>query len=275
MRINVLLSKKSISILLGAAFFLALALIVYYYWKRDCSGCYEIETKHFNYVIYNDLPKSIVSNIDRKLEENRSDLLNYFNLNSMNNVTVRIWGDKENYLSEQEIETGGRYRWSAGYVTNKRGASPGELRLLGSTKDLPSVALHEFVHLVTLEVNPKFANDPRWLWESIAIYKSEQQWKYAGNPGLIRSRFDAVAQSLFAGDTLAIYEIGFTIGEFIEKKWGKKGLIALINSNGNFNVVSEKSTEQIFLEWKEFVYERYFRGAEELPNKLLQPTFFP
>lgn len=90
MRINVLSSKKSISILLGTAFFLALALIVYYYWKRDCSGCYEIEMKHFNYVIYNDLPKSIVSNIDRKLEGNRSDLLNYFNLNSMKNVTVRI-----------------------------------------------------------------------------------------------------------------------------------------------------------------------------------------
>ena len=34
--------------------------------------------------------------------------------------------------------------------------------------------VHEFAHCVSLQVNPRIANNPRWLWESVAIYESRQ-----------------------------------------------------------------------------------------------------
>lgn len=141
----------------------------------------------------------------------------------------------------------------------EQGAKAGELRLFAGRQDLPETALHEFVHLVTLEINPSFANSPRWLWEAIAIYKSEQQRKYAEDPNSIRNRFESMAQRLQEGrDAGVIYEVGYTIGEFIENTWGQEVLISLIKSSGDFSVLTEKSLDQVFLEWKGFVNKKYF-----------------
>ena len=36
---------------------------------------------------------------------------------------------------------------------------------------LIEAAVHEFAHGVSLHVNPRFGNNPRWLWEAVAIYE--------------------------------------------------------------------------------------------------------
>ncbi|MFO1368448.1 MAG: hypothetical protein U1F46_05580 [Marinagarivorans sp.] len=245
-------------ILIGAVLLISALAIITFMRGETCGDCYEVDKGEFRYLIYNDLPKSIVSNIHEALKDKKAELLNEFNLSTMETVTVRIWGDQEAYLSEQERALGKRYPGSGGYVTLKNGSKPGELRLFGGDKNISNTALHEFVHLVTLELNPSFANNPRWLWESIAIYKSEQHWKYAKKPGLTRNRFEYMSQSLMMGDTGSIYEIGYTIGEFIENSWGNEAFSLLIKSNGDFISVTKKPIDQIFLEWKEFVIKKYY-----------------
>lgn len=246
-------------ILLGAVLLISAIAIILFVRSATCGDCYEVDKGEFRYVIYDNLPKSIVPNIHKVLKDKKSELLSDFNLSSMETVTVRVWGNEEAYLSEQKSAIGKRYPGSKGYVTLKKGSKPGELRLFGGGKNISNTALHEFVHLVTLEVNPSFANNPRWLWESIAIYKTEQQWKYAEKPGLIRNRFEYMAQTLMMGETGSIYEIGYTIGEFIEGSWGNEAFSSLIKSNGDFSSVTDRPIDQIFLEWKEFVIRKYYQ----------------
>ena len=35
--------------------------------------------------------------------------------------------------------------------------------------------VHELAHCVSLRVNPRIGNNPRWLWESVAVYEAGQQ----------------------------------------------------------------------------------------------------
>jgi hypothetical protein len=82
---------------------------------------------------------------------------------------------------------------------------------------------------------------------AIAVYKSAQPWKYASSPQLIRNRFDGLAQELSLNyETEAIYEVGYTIGEYIEKTWGERALGELIKSNGDFSVLTDTSFNEVF-----------------------------
>jgi len=59
------------------------------------------------------------------------------------------------YYGEQARFFGTRYQ-ATGYIT-----SPTELRLLAGG-NLSTNVVHEFTHAVSLNMNPRFANNPRW-----------------------------------------------------------------------------------------------------------------
>ncbi|HEY7773771.1 MAG TPA: hypothetical protein VIC26_11360, partial [Marinagarivorans sp.] len=227
--------------------------------KDRCRGCYRVDKGEFYYVIYDGLPSSIIPAINASLLESKPKLLDRFNISAMSPVVVRIWGNKEKFLAEQEATIGVRHPESTGYVTFKQGDKAGEMRLLNLVGETAKTAVHELAHLVTLEVNPSFANNPRWLWESLAIYATEPRWERAQFFNSHRNLFDAMAQELFEGrDTGSIYSIGYTIGEYIEATWGREALISLIQSNGDFSVVTQKSLAEVFSDWRQFVAARYF-----------------
>ncbi|SMF15614.1 hypothetical protein SAMN02745866_01023 [Alteromonadaceae bacterium Bs31] len=237
----------------------SIAVVIFTDKSNACEGCYVLDKGEFKYIIYDNIPKHTILGLHQSLLANKPHLLKSFNLHAVPKITLRVWANEEAYLLEQENTIGSRYPGSRGYVTLPQGVMAGELRLFKGSHDLNKTALHEFVHLLTLEVNPSFANNPPWLWEAIAIYKSEHQWKYAEAPDLIRSRFDNMLKGLYEGrDTAAIYELGYTIGEYIENTWGQEALVLLIQSNGDFSVLSDKPLKQVFLDWQGFVKEKYF-----------------
>lgn len=244
--------------------------------NEECNGCYRVDKGKFVYILYDDLPVSIVTDVNHELANNRKQLLEYFELNDMSKVVVRIWGNEANFLAEQEEAIGQRYPGSFGYVLPISDEVTREIRLLQKNQVLSRTALHEYVHLITLEVNPKFANNPRWLWEAIAIYKSEKYWKYAATPHLVRNRFDSLTQELYLSyETGAIYEIGYTIGEYIKKTWGDQAFVKLIHSNGDFAGLTDKPIDEILQDWKEFVETAYFSSsqADKANDALLRPIF--
>ncbi len=226
----------------------------------QCKEYYVLHKGDFKFVAYGKISKPSIIDIHDKLKNKKDQLLEYFNLNSMSNVTVKIWSNEQSYLSEQEKAIGAKYPGSTGYVVRQYYPKNNEIRLLNNSQNLAQTALHEFVHLVTLEVNPQFGNNPRWLWEAIAIYKSEEAWKYADKPHLIQGRFDTLTQNINAGfnESGAIYELGYTIGEYIDKTWGREAFSELINSNGNITALAGQSLDEIILDWKRFVEVTYF-----------------
>ena len=77
---------------------------------------------------------------------------------------------------------------ATGYVTG-----PEEIRVLA----VPSVArnaVHELCHVASLYVNPGIANNPRWLWESVALYENGELVDPRSLPYMVEGRPPTLAQ---------------------------------------------------------------------------------
>ena len=62
-----------------------------------------------------------------------------------------------------------RFPGSRGYVTGDN-----ELRLLYHRRlSAQKEAVHEFAHVVSMYVNSTIPNNPRWLWEAVALYENQ------------------------------------------------------------------------------------------------------
>ena len=91
---------------------------------------------------------------------------------------------------------------------------------------------HELAHCVSLVINPRIANNPRWLWETVAVYEAGQFVDPRSLPYLAGGAAPSL-ESLNSFDNTRIYDVGYVIGEFIVSRWGRDGLIALVANNGN------------------------------------------
>jgi hypothetical protein len=141
--------------------------------------------------------------------------------------TVRVWQDQAAWRAEVERYFG-RPIDTSGYVTG-----PDELRVL-AVSSVARNATHELVHCVSLYANPRIANNPRWLWESVALWENGElvdprtlDYMVAGRPPTL----DQLNADVTAGRQ--VYEVGYTIGEFVVARAGSEGLVRLVQENGD------------------------------------------
>lgn len=123
--------------------------------------------------------------------------------------------------------------------------------------DLVAVnVVHEFAHCVSLHLNPRIANNPRWLWESVAVYEAGQRVDLRTLPymtALAPPPFD----SLNTFDNTRVYEVGYSIAEFVVSRWGQTALIRLVTSNADTAAVLGTSLGDFQRDWFTFVRDRY------------------
>jgi hypothetical protein len=126
----------------------------------------------------------------------------------------------------------------------------------GPVERVSSALVHEFAHCVSLHLNLRIANNPRWLWETVAIYESRQSvdlrtlgYMTAGRPPSL--------EELNAIDNPRIYDVGYSIGEFIVARWGQRAIGELIAANGDTAAVLGVSPGDFHRDWFAFVKERY------------------
>ena len=116
-------------------------------------------------------------------------------------------------------------------------------------------AEHMLAHLVQLAVNPEVANNPRWLWESLALYESGQK-----TPANIVEFFAPDAEpalsQLNGGFGTPIIDVGFYLGEFLNVTFGPEVVIALIEAEGNLETIG-LTGEQFIAQFVAFVRARY------------------
>lgn len=140
--------------------------------------------------------------------------------------------------------------------------------------DPKKTAVHEFTHCVQLNIlikdaiqtlayedeesfntafEKKFITDyPQWFWEAICTYQGNEVNTLSVKYGM---RNNPSLQELNSSNQ--IYNVGYTIIEFLVNKWGKDKLPEFIRSYCDFeNVlgVSEKEFEQA---WQEYVEANY------------------
>jgi len=169
-------------------------------------------------------------------------------------TTVEVWSDSESFYADMAVTIGQRYDGATGYVHG-----PTSLTILdGSNAD--GRATHELAHCVSLRVNSTIGNNPRWLWETVAVYENGEfvdprtlaYMKNGNSPTLAQLNSD------YSGGR-QVYETGYVLGEFIVTTWGRSGLVGLVQANGDVERVCGLTVAQFEQRWAAFVADKYLR----------------
>ncbi len=118
------------------------------------------------------------------------------------------------------------------------------------------VLVHEFAHCVTLNIKPNFGNNPRWLWETVAIYESGQFVHPNQIPYMVNQTPPTLSQMNNINNT-QVYEVGFLLAEYIVLNWDRQHLKDLILSNGHIPLILGMTTTEFQTNWFQFVKNRY------------------
>jgi hypothetical protein len=210
-----------------------------------------VQTPHFQMFAGTTTPDATLRAAGDRLEGEYARILNDLGVSSHPTVTVRIWQDATSYYDELTRFFGTRSR-AAGYITG-----PTELRLLAGG-NLNTDVVHEFTHAVSLNMNPRFGNNPRWLWETVALYESGE----FVHPNLIesvsRGNFPTLQQlNADVNTDSQIYQLGYLLGDFIVSRYGRDALIKLIQTNADLQGVLGVSTAAFEAAWQSFVRQKY------------------
>jgi hypothetical protein len=169
-------------------------------------------------------------------------------------TTVEVWSDSESFYADMAATIGQRYGGATGYVHG-----PTNLTILDGA-NAAGRAAHELAHCISLRVSSTIGNNPRWLWETIAVYENGESvdprtlsYMQSGNcPTLAQLNSD------YSGGR-QVYETGYVLGEFIVSTWGRNGLVRLIQANGDVEKVFGLATALFEQQWAAFVAQKYLR----------------
>ncbi len=166
-------------------------------------------------------------------------------------VEVRVWQDEAAWNAEI-LRYMGRPVQAQGYVTGRDGIR------VQAVSQVARNACHELVHCVSLYANPRIGNNPRWLWETIALYENGERVDLRTLPYMVSGQPPSLAElDSVVMNSRRVYEVGYSIGEFIVARHGPTALVGLLRTNGDTQSVLGLSTAEFEAAWYAFARERY------------------
>jgi hypothetical protein len=209
-----------------------------------------LETTHFR-ILAGTTPAATLRAAADRLEAEYPRILSELSLGSLPVITVRVWQDEATYFNELTRYFGVRYQ-ASGYITG-----PTELRVL-AVANLPVNVVHEFIHAASMAVNPQIANNPRWFWETVALYENGELVDPRRVDFLVRGAFPTLQQmNVDPNGGTQIYQVGYVLGEFIVQRWGRAAFLQLIQTNADLPGVLGVSAAEFEAAWQSYVRQRY------------------
>jgi hypothetical protein len=167
-------------------------------------------------------------------------------------VSAWVWTDSAAFYEAQRRNIGQSYPGTTGYVFPTRNIA------LLVVPAVASNATHEFAHLVSLAVNPRISNNPRWLWETVALYENGEFVAPMTLDYIRAGRYPTLAQlNAEITSNHQVYEVGYVLGEFIVETWGPDGLIRLVQLSGDVAVAFGVSVAEFESRWYGFLRAKY------------------
>jgi len=230
------------------------------------------QPQHFECRLYDGLPVAVGTSVVAELEKNHRRILDDLEVANLPVITVEIWANNDNFLAAMERNIGRRYPGATGYVQY-------EGVYVLNTGDAPHAAVHEFAHVVSLHVNNRIANNPRWLWEAVALYEAGDWIDPKRLSYMVSGNYPTLAElnTDYNSSDHKIYGIGYTLAEFVVHDWSIHSLILLIRTNGNVSTVLGLSEAQFEGKWYQFVKTKYLiinRQQIVFSSKYLWRNFF-
>jgi hypothetical protein len=171
---------------------------------------------------------------------------------------VTLYPDRESFRAAVVPLIGNVPAFASGLVTG-----PGDIHVLSpnlasawSYANGVVAVVHEFAHCASMRVNPDIANNPRWLWETVALYEAGQIVDPRTLPYMAAHRPPALAD-LDRIENTAIYEVGGLIGQFIVETRGRAALRELVRTGGALPAVLGVDQTVFVSQWMEYLERRY------------------
>lgn len=253
-----------------------LAIIAVFYFARTVRSftvkqeTRTLKSEHF-IISYSGIYKSEAEKASTHLENNYAQIRG--NLKDVKHDPIKVFVYGSQF----------KFNEATGLKENTKGTSrgPNEFHFVWTNwfnsifpDDPLKTALHEFTHCVQLnilidkaketiitqdrltfekEFDKKFkAEYPRWLWESISIFEAGEvnslSVKYAKSKNLTLEELNKSNQ---------IYNIGYTIIEYMTQKWGNDSPPKVIASFGNIEKALNVKPEEFEKGWIAFLEEKY------------------
>jgi hypothetical protein len=170
-------------------------------------------------------------------------------------ISAHVWTDEASFNAAMRSNLGVVWQGTRGYVF-----APNNVAVLAvaSAGAIAQTATHEFIHVATLAVNPSISNNPRWLWETVALYEN-REFVHPATLAYMRAGQLPTLAALNASfnDSRQIYEVGCVLGEFIVANWGLDGMVRLVKTNGNLPDTLGLSVAEFETRWYAFLKAQY------------------
>jgi hypothetical protein len=216
----------------------------------------EHTTPHFTFR-YPSIDRASIGDTAARVEREYARIVGALGVTDMPRVTVTFYTSHAALEAATTSIAGEVPPWAYGLVTAEdqiHCMSP-NLKDWGPYDRRVSDIVHELAHAVTLHVNPTFANNPRWLWEAVAIYVAGQDSDPRRLTATVLPRPPALTQLNELADK-RIYDVGYSIGELIESRWGGAALRKLVSSNGDTAGTLGISLAEFEAQWASFVVSK-------------------
>jgi len=194
-----------------------------------------------------------------ELEENYGRIVDDLGVDSMPVVSVKIWSSRRDFYEEMERLLKVSYPGADGYVFG-----PDELHVR-LVSNAPGNAVHEFAHVVSLNLNLRFGNNPRWLWEAVAIYEAEEFVHPASLQFMVNGDYPGIPElnSDFGTGGNRIYSVGYVLTEYIIDGWGMEALRDLIVADGDLESALGMGTGKFEVGWHHWLEAEYLAPQTE------------
>lgn len=221
--------------------------------SKDKTPVEPIDEEHFEFILYDGLNNSDVAHVSTALNENYQRVIDDLRIAEMPKVTIKIWADYNHFLDDMENDIGIRYTGATGYIFG-----PTESRLYYNNQ-VDVAAVHEFAHLVSMQVNSTIPNNPRWLWEAVAVYENNEFVDPRTLPYMVSGNYPTLAElnTSYNNSNHNIYQVGYVLLQYIVDTWGMDTVIELIQNNGNLTVSLGLTARQFETGWYQFLENEY------------------
>ena len=213
----------------------------------------ELDGEYFKFILYDGLTATNIAEISRELGNNYTRIIDDLQIQSMPKITVKIWSDYNNFLIAMENDIGVRHTGATGYIFGMT-----EIRIIYNNQSAVA-AVHEFAHLVTMQINSSIPNNPRWLWEAVALYENNEFVNPKTLPYMVSGNYPTLKElnTDYNSSNHYIYNVGYLLLEYIVQTWGMDGVIGLVQNNGNITIRLGITIQEFESGWYQFVVHKY------------------
>jgi hypothetical protein len=214
------------------------------------------ETDHFK-IFYTKLDDRNIKQIADCLENSYPKIITQLQSDKLPTVNVHFYTDISDLQKAVKTSVPNLPAWAVGLAT-----SVSEIHMISPNhpkQDYQTMirnTIHEFAHCVSLNINKTIANNPRWLWEAVAIYEANLPWDPHQLSYLVNQKPPTIDELNQLSNTY-IYEVGYFIAEYLVKAKGNSVLNTLIKNNGNLRLTLNADDEGFTKQWFTFIKEKY------------------